>query len=55
MAGRGKGGGAVIGQTPAGRVGRPEVSARVVAFRASDESEFINGSTIAANGAQFCS
>lgn len=46
---------AIIGQIPAGRLGRPEEIARVVAFLASDESEFINGSTIAANGAQFCS
>ena len=44
---------AVIGQIPAGRVGEPDEIARCVAFLASDDAEFINGSTISANGAQF--
>ncbi|NSY37954.1 acetoacetyl-CoA reductase [Leisingera sp. ANG59] len=44
---------AIIGQIPAGRLGEPEEIARCVAFLASDESGFINGSTISANGAQF--
>ncbi len=43
----------IIGQIPAGRLGEPAEIARCVAFLASDESQFINGSTISANGAQF--
>lgn len=43
----------IIGQIPAGRLGEPEEIARCVAFLASDNSQFINGSTISANGAQF--
>ena len=43
----------IISQIPAGRLGEPEEIARCVAFLASDESGFINGSTISANGAQF--
>ena len=44
---------AIIGQIPAGRLGEPEEVARCVAFLASDDAQFINGSTISANGAQF--
>ncbi len=43
----------IIPQIPAGRLGEPKEIARCVAFLASDESGFINGSTISANGAQF--
>ena len=43
----------IIGMIPAGRLGEPEEIARCVAFLASDDSQFINGSTISANGAQF--
>jgi acetoacetyl-CoA reductase len=43
----------IIGQIPAGRLGEPEEIARCVCFLASDDSGFINGSTISANGAQF--
>ena len=43
----------IIGQIPAGRLGEPEEIARCVAFLAADDSGFINGSTISANGAQF--
>ena len=43
----------IIPQIPAGRLGEPEEIARCVAFLASDQSGFINGSTISANGAQF--
>ncbi len=43
----------IIGQIPAGRLGEPEEIARCVAFLADEKSEFINGSTISANGAQF--
>ena len=44
---------AIIGQIPAGRLGEPEEIARCVAFLASDDAGFINGSTITANGGQF--
>ena len=44
---------AIIGMIPAGRLGEPEEIARCVVFLASDDSGFINGSTISANGAQF--
>ena len=43
----------IISQIPAGRLGEPEEIARCVAFLASDDSGFINGSTISANGAQY--
>jgi acetoacetyl-CoA reductase len=43
----------IIAQIPAGRLGEPEEIARCVVFLASEESSFINGSTISANGAQF--
>ncbi|ETW13545.1 3-oxoacyl-ACP reductase [Roseivivax marinus] len=44
---------AIIGQIPTGRLGEPEEIARCVTFLASDDSQFINGSTISANGGQF--
>ncbi|WP_282121485.1 acetoacetyl-CoA reductase [Ruegeria atlantica] len=44
---------AIIGQIPAGRLGEPEEIARCVAFLASDDAGFVNGSTISVNGAQF--
>lgn len=43
----------IIAQIPAGRLGEPEEIARCVAFFASDDAGFINGSTISINGAQF--
>lgn len=43
----------IIAQIPAGRLGEPEEIARIVAFLASDDAGFINGSTVSANGAQF--
>lgn len=43
----------IIPQIPAGRLGEPEEIARCVTFLASEDSGFINGSTISANGAQF--
>jgi len=43
----------IIAQIPAGRLGEPDEIARCVAFLASDDAAFINGSTISANGAQF--
>ena len=44
---------AIISQIPAGRLGEPEEIARCVTFLASDDAQFINGSTISANGGQF--
>ncbi|KUP93050.1 acetoacetyl-CoA reductase [Tritonibacter horizontis] len=44
---------AIVGQIPTGRLGEPEEIARCVAFLASDDASFINGSTISANGGQF--
>lgn len=43
----------IIAQIPAGRLGEPEEIARCVTFLASDDAQFINGSTISANGAQY--
>ena len=43
----------IISQIPAGRLGTPEEIARCVKFLVSDDAEFINGSTISANGGQF--
>tara|TARA_R110000751_G_C13726617_1_gene476058 strand:+ start:445 stop:1167 length:723 start_codon:yes stop_codon:yes gene_type:complete len=43
----------IISQIPAGRLGEPEEIARCVVFLASEDSGFINGSTISANGGQF--
>jgi acetoacetyl-CoA reductase len=43
----------IIKGIPAGRLGEPEEIARCVSFLAADDAGFINGSTIAANGAQF--
>ena len=44
---------AIISGIPAGRLGEPAEIARCVSFLASEDSGFINGSTISANGAQF--
>ena len=44
---------AIIAQIPAGRLGQPVEVARCVLFLAADDAEFINGSTISVNGAQF--
>ena len=43
----------IIPQIPVGRLGEPEEIARCVVFLASDDSGFITGSTISANGAQY--
>ncbi|MCP4385358.1 MAG: acetoacetyl-CoA reductase [Hyphomicrobiales bacterium] len=43
----------IIGQIPTGRLGETEEIARCVAFLASDEAGFVNGSSISANGGQF--
>jgi acetoacetyl-CoA reductase len=45
----------IVAQIPTGRLGEPEEIARCVVFLASDDSAFINGATLSANGAQFFS
>ncbi|MGB0506353.1 MAG: acetoacetyl-CoA reductase [Pikeienuella sp.] len=42
----------IVAQIPTGRLGEPEEIANCVAFLVSDDSAFVNGSTITANGAQ---
>lgn len=41
---------AILGNIPYGRIGKPEDIANTVAFLASDESEYITGHTIVADG-----
>ena len=43
----------IISDIPVGRLGTPEEIARCVTFLASEDSGFISGSAISANGAQF--
>lgn len=43
----------IIRQIPVARMGRPSEIAAIVAFLASEESAFITGSTITANGGQY--
>src|SRR6266550_3742002 len=43
----------ILPHIPLGRLGEPEEIARCVVFLASDESGFITGSTLTANGAQY--
>jgi acetoacetyl-CoA reductase len=43
----------IIPQIPVGRLGTPEEIARCVLFLVGDESGFITGSTISANGGQY--
>ncbi|HET7680229.1 MAG TPA: acetoacetyl-CoA reductase [Xanthobacteraceae bacterium] len=43
----------IIPYIPAGRLGTPEEIARCVVFLAADESGFITGSTLTANGGQY--
>ena len=45
---------AIVSQIPVGRLGEPEEIARCVVFLASDDSGFITGSTLSANGGQYC-
>ncbi len=45
----------IIPQIPVGRLGEPEEIARCVVFLAADESGFITGSTVSANGGQYLS
>jgi acetoacetyl-CoA reductase len=46
---------AIIAEIPVGRLGRPEEIARCIAFLAADESGFITGATLSANGGQYMS
>ena len=43
----------IVDQIPVGRLGEPEEIARCVVFLAADESSFITGSTLTANGGQY--
>ena len=43
----------IIPQIPAGRLGTPDEIARCVVFLAADDSGFITGSTLTANGGQY--
>jgi acetoacetyl-CoA reductase len=43
----------IIPQIPVGRLGQPEEVARCVVFLASDQSGFITGSVLSANGGQY--
>jgi acetoacetyl-CoA reductase len=43
----------IVGQIPAGRLGKAEEIAAIVAFLASDAAGFITGAVIAANGGQY--
>ncbi|MGI9424527.1 MAG: beta-ketoacyl-ACP reductase [Hyphomicrobiaceae bacterium] len=43
----------ILPHIPVGRLGEPEEIARCVAFLVSDESSFITGATISANGGQY--
>jgi acetoacetyl-CoA reductase len=44
---------AILPQIPVRRLGQPEEIARCVVFLASEESGFITGSTLTANGGQY--
>ena len=43
----------IVAAIPAGRLGEPDEIARCVVFLASDDSGFITGSTLTANGGQY--
>ena len=43
----------IVGQIPAGRLGKAEEIAAIVTFLASDAAAFITGAVIAANGGQY--
>jgi acetoacetyl-CoA reductase len=43
----------ILPQIPVGRLGAPEEIARCVVFLASDDSSFITGATLTANGGQY--
>jgi acetoacetyl-CoA reductase len=43
----------ILPHIPLGRLGEPEEIARCVVFLASDDSGFITGATLTANGGQY--
>ena len=43
----------ILPQIPVGRLGEPEEIGRAVVFLAADESGFITGATLSANGGQY--
>jgi acetoacetyl-CoA reductase len=43
----------ILPHIPLGRLGEPEEIARCVVFLASDDSGFITGATLSANGGQY--
>lgn len=43
----------IVSGIPVGRLGEPEEIARIVVFLASDDSGFVTGSTLTANGGQY--
>src|SRR5246127_2792723 len=45
----------IIAQIPVGRLGEPDDIARCVVFLAADSADFITGSTLTVNGAQYMS
>ncbi|MBV8510525.1 MAG: acetoacetyl-CoA reductase [Xanthobacteraceae bacterium] len=45
----------IIAQIPVGRLGEPDDIARCVVFLAADSADFITGSTLTVNGAQYLS
>ncbi|MGE4313061.1 MAG: acetoacetyl-CoA reductase [Pseudobdellovibrionaceae bacterium] len=46
---------AIVGQIPAGRMGKVDEISSLVAYLCSDQAAFINGATIPVNGAQYLS
>jgi acetoacetyl-CoA reductase len=44
----------ILPQIPIGRLGKPEEVARCVVFLAADDAGLITGSTLTANGGQYC-
>jgi acetoacetyl-CoA reductase len=45
----------IVAQIPVGRLGEPDDIARCVVFLAADSADFITGSTLTVNGAQYLS
>ena len=50
---KGPGGEAIRQQSPLGRVAKPEEIAKVIAFLASEESEYLTGGIVDVNGASY--
>jgi len=43
----------IVAQIPVGRLGEPDDIARCVVFLAADNADFVTGSTLTVNGAQY--